>query len=54
MLLRVVSLPPTISSTRLPMYSSGVMLRVAGPWASMLTRSLRGGAFTRSFHSFVK
>jgi hypothetical protein len=30
MLLRVVSLPPTISSTRLPMYSIGGMLRVAG------------------------
>jgi hypothetical protein len=28
--LRVVSLPPTISSIRLPRYSCGVMLRVAG------------------------
>ena len=54
MLLRVVSLPPTISSTRLPMYSIGGMLRVAAPWASIDTRSVRGGSLMRSFHSRVK
>ena len=52
--LRVVSLPPTISSTRLPMYSRGDMFRVEAPWASIDTRSVRGGALTRSFHSRVK
>ena len=52
--LRVVSLPPTISSTRLPRNSSGPMLRVASPCASIETRSVRGGALTRSFQSRVK
>ena len=37
--LRVVSLPPTISSTTLPRYSRALMLRVASPCASIEIRS---------------
>ena len=55
--LRVVSLPPTISSSKLPRYSCGDMWRVAGACANIEIRSPRldsGGALTRSFHSRVK
>ena len=55
--LRVVSLPPTISSTRLPRYSSGssTMPAVSGFVASRLIRSMvPGGLFLRSCHSRVK
>jgi len=54
MVLRVVSLPPTISRIRFPRYSMRSMFRVDSPWASIEIRSLRGGAFTRSFHRFMK
>jgi hypothetical protein len=49
--LRVVSLPPTISSTQFPMNSIGSMFRVASPCASIEIRSEPRGAFTRSFHN---
>ena len=51
--LRVVSLPPTISSTQFPMNSIGSMFRVASPCASIEIRSEPGGAFTRSFHNSI-
>ena len=51
---RVVSLPPTISRIRFPRYSMRSMFRVASPWASIEIRSGCGGAFTRSFHRFMK
>ncbi|MEJ0065170.1 MAG: hypothetical protein WDM85_06750 [Caulobacteraceae bacterium] len=54
MVLRVVSLPPTISSTTLPRYSSTEMSLVCGLCASMEIRSLAGGALTRCSHSSPK
>ena len=54
MVLRVVSLPPTISRMTLPRNSRGVMSRVASPCASIEIRSPVGGALTRSFHSLPK
>ena len=54
MVLRVVSLPPTISRMMLPIKLSGSMCRVASLCAIIEIRSLRGGALTRSFHSLVK
>src|SRR6185437_14535522 len=54
--LRVVSLPPTISSIRLPRYSIGLssMFLVAGSCASSEMKSNLGGAAWRSCHSRVK
>src|SRR6185312_15522886 len=53
---RVVSLPPTISSRRLPRNSDGRegRSRVAGAWASMEIKSGRGGCCARSSHRSVK
>lgn len=42
MVLRVVSFPPTISSTRLPMNSSGLIWFIAGEWIIIEMRSLPG------------
>ena len=50
--LRVVSLPPTISSRILPRNSmAGGMSRVASPCASIEIRSFAGGSCARSSHS---
>mgnify|MGYP003694458663 CR=1 FL=1 len=54
MVLRVVSLPPTISRMMLPIRLSGSMCRVASLCAIIDSRSLRGGALTRSFQSLEK
>ena len=54
MVLRVVSLPPTVSSTTLPKNSRGSMFRVAGLCAIIEIRSPVGGALTLAFHSLVK
>ena len=54
MVLRVVSLPPTVSSTTFPKYSRGVMFRVTGLCASIEIRSPVGGALTFLFQSSVK
>ena len=54
MVLRVVSLPPTISRIRLPRKFFGSMSRVASPWAIIEIRSLFGGWLMRSFHSLPK
>ncbi len=54
MVLRVVSLPPTISRIRFPRYSIGSMFRVASAWAIIEIRSPFGSAFTRSFQRFTK
>ena len=52
MVLRVVSLPPTISSTRLPMNSSGRIWFIASEWIIIEMRSLPGSAsIVRSIHS---
>ena len=48
--LRVVSLPPTISSPKLPMNSRASMFRVAAECAIIEIRSKGGGAAIRSFH----
>ena len=53
MVLRVVSLPPTISSNRLPRYSNGGISRVFSPCASMDTKS-SPGFFNRSSLSRIK
>ena len=45
MLLRVVSLPPTMSSITLPSSSCGSMLLVAGSWARSEIRSNLAGSF---------
>ena len=54
--LRVVSLPPTINSSRLPMNSCGRdgRSRVASPCASIEIRSNFGGCFWRIFHTSAK
>ncbi len=54
--LRVVSLPPTISSIRLPRNSSGLstMSLVPGLWASSDRKSNFGGCAARSAQSFMK
>ncbi len=52
--LRVVSLPPMISSSRFPRYSSGVMCRVTSLWAIIEIRSPRGSSLIRWFQSSVK
>ena len=52
--LRVVSLPPTMRSIRLPRNSMGSISRVAGSWASMDIKSNFGGASARSFQSLEK
>ncbi len=54
--LRVVSLPPTISSIRLPKSSIGslIMSRVSGSWASNEMKSNLGGAAARSRHRSEK
>jgi len=54
MVLRVVSLPPTISSTRFPIYSIGDMFFVASEWIIMEMRSGRGSLVARSCHRLVK
>ena len=54
MVLRVVSLPPTISRIRLPRKFFGSMSRVASPCAIIDSRSFFGGWFIRSFQSFAK
>ena len=54
MVLRVVSLPPTISRMMLPIRLSGSMCRVASLCAIIEIRSFRGSALTRSFQSLVK
>ncbi len=51
MVLRVVSLPPTMSRMMLPMRLSGSMKRVASLCAISDSKSLRGAELTRSFHS---
>ena len=45
---------PTISSTRLPRYSCGVMFFVASEWIIMEIRSGRGSLLARSFQRLVK
>mgnify|MGYP003693626889 CR=1 FL=1 len=52
--LRVVSLPPTISRIRLPRKFFGSMSRVASLCAIIDNRSLFGGWLMRSFQSFAK
>ena len=54
--LRVVSLPPTINSSRLPMNSCGRdgRSRVASPCASIEIRSNFGGCFWRIFQTSAK
>jgi hypothetical protein len=52
--LRVVSLPPTISSTRLPMNSSGLIWFIAGEWIIIEMRSPVGSECARSIHNCMK
>ncbi len=54
MVLRVVSLPPTVSRMTLPCTSRMSMSRVSGPWASMDIRSSVGAEAFRSFQTSVK
>ena len=51
---RVVSLPPTMSSSKLPRNSMGAMCLVDSPWASIEIKSLAGADCWRSSHNFVK
>ncbi len=53
MVFRVVSLPPTISSNKLPRYWNGGMSLVSSPCASMETKS-SPGFFSRSSFSLMK
>ncbi len=54
MVLRVVSLPPTISRIRFPRYSMRSMFLVDSPCASIEIRSFWGGALIRWSQSLRK
>ncbi|MDE0814645.1 MAG: hypothetical protein OSB46_11710 [Alphaproteobacteria bacterium] len=53
-MLRVVSLPPTISKPKLPMNSSIVMFWIASAWAIIEIKSNFGSSAARSSHSTLK